>query len=264
MERCRWLVALSAGMHRCAASAASTASMHTRYFVRSVVCGVNQTQMCCSRESVSRGEGESCGFDRLSVSCLCWGFDRFRTAYTVGIPTVRNGQRAMRVMGRGGDACGCVSTVSLSRKNLRLSVSERRMTGDDLSITHELPDYVRSGGAQCIRIEIRIDKRTATAIDAAPRHGCRCGMRGGGPTSRAGPRRSTAFFTRPSCNFRRPRLTYSSLNGLHRLHQASHFCQLRLAALLPERHDRREPGPPCACPIFLPSELTSTAPACAC
>jgi hypothetical protein len=47
----------------------------TWYFVRSVVCGVNQTQMCCNRESVSSGDGESCGSDRLSVSCLC-GFDR--------------------------------------------------------------------------------------------------------------------------------------------------------------------------------------------
>jgi hypothetical protein len=70
----------------------------TWYFVRSVVCGVNQTQMCCSRESVSRGEGESCGFDRLSVSCL-WGFDRFPHRYTVGIPTVPGTAVAMRVMG---------------------------------------------------------------------------------------------------------------------------------------------------------------------
>ena len=33
----------------------------TWYFVRSVVCGVNQTQMCCSRESVSSGEGSHAG-----------------------------------------------------------------------------------------------------------------------------------------------------------------------------------------------------------
>ena len=145
MERCRWLVALSAGMHRCAASAASTASMHTRYFVRSVVCGVNQTQMCCSRESVSRGEGESCGFDRLSVSCLCWGFDRFRTAYTVRIPTVRNGQRAMRVMGVEVMPVRVLLNGCLSR-NLRLSVSERRMTGDEKHYSRASTDYRTAGG----------------------------------------------------------------------------------------------------------------------
>lgn len=84
----------------------------------SVVCGVNQTQMCCSRESVCRAETVShARFDRW----ICVVPDRFRTERY----TVRSVDRPLRCESwEWRTACGCVSQRCLSR-NLRLNVSER-------------------------------------------------------------------------------------------------------------------------------------------
>ena len=103
----------------------------TWFFVRSVVCGVNQTQMCCNRESVSSGDGESCGSDRLSVSCLC-GFDR-RSAPLHGRsarPAVCDASHGSH-MGVECDACGCACSTRVSLVTWRLSVSERRTDRDE-------------------------------------------------------------------------------------------------------------------------------------
>ena len=159
----------------------------------------------------------------------------------------------------------CLSDVRTETKRKALN---SRTTDERRSSTIRMQPrvYVLGPARTAMRVvsdQIRIDKRTATDIDAAPRHGCRCGLRGGGPTSRAARAALRHFLRGRRVTFGAPAL-HSSLNGLHRLHQASHFCQLRLAALLPKRHGRREPGPACACPIFLPCELTSSAPACAC
>lgn len=132
---------------------------HTTWsFVRSVVCGVNQTQMCCNRESVSSGDGESCG--RL-IAYLCRAY-----AGLTAVPhryMVDPHDRPFRVcdashgshMGVECDACGSrvLNGVSLVL-TWRLSVSERRTDRDEtksIKLTNlqrggrsSVPRYVRS------------------------------------------------------------------------------------------------------------------------